>query len=98
MTDSSPKLAIAAAGIGVTPTVRRGGKLYAMFGRRAPGIETWLSTAAVSRGVSLVSVFPDLFRSDLYVCGPTPWAMLVVRDARTAGLREERIHLERFDW
>ncbi|GAA4362949.1 ferredoxin reductase family protein [Paeniglutamicibacter cryotolerans] len=134
MTRTSPKLAIVAAGIGVTPvrallehstleagevtavlrgtehghlylwdemeelTVRRGGMLYAMFGRRPPGSETWLSAEAASRGVTLLSVFPDLFQSDLYVCGPTRWAMLVVRDAREAGLREEQIHLERFDW
>ena len=50
------------------------------------------------RGVTLQSTFPDLTTSDLYVCGPQAWSDLVVADAQAAGLRDEQIHVERFDW
>jgi ferredoxin-NADP reductase len=56
-----------------------------------------MSAAAAARGVQLTTIFPNLLQSDLYVCGPGPWADLVVRDARRAGLPRHRIHLERFE-
>ncbi|SDZ10345.1 ferredoxin reductase family protein [Herbiconiux ginsengi] len=130
----APKLAVIAAGIGITPirsllehsdlrpgeaTVilrgtdpaqsylwneigalrsMRGNAVYTMLGSRPPGLATWMSAEALSRGVTITSAFPDLLHSDLYVCGPQSWADLVVRDARAAGLPDEQIHLERFDW
>ncbi|MGK9147109.1 ferric reductase-like transmembrane domain-containing protein [Plantibacter flavus] len=72
--------------------------LYTMLGRRPSGIATWMSAESISRGVTIESVFPDLLRSDLYVCGPAAWTDLVVRDARAAGLPDQQIHTERFDW
>lgn len=131
---TSPKLAIVAAGIGVTPVrallehsnvepgevtvllrsaefahaylwgemedlvAHSGGALYAMFGPRPRGADTWMSAESVDRGVTLTSAFPELHDSDLYICGPGAWAGLVVRDARAAGLPEAQIHIERFDW
>lgn len=74
------------------------GTAYTMVGPRPNGVDTWMSASDFRRGVSLASVFPDLASSDLYVCGPQAWSELVVADARTAGLREEQIHVERFDW
>lgn len=130
----APKLAVVAAGIGITPirsllehsplspgeaTVvlrgtdstqsylwseigalpsMRGNTVYTMLGARPPGLATWMSAEALSRGVTITSAFPDLLRSDLYVCGPQAWTDLVIRDARAAGLREAQIHVERFDW
>lgn len=79
-------------------THRGGSTLYTMLGRRPAGIDTWMSAEAIGRGVTIESVFPDLLHSDLYVCGPTAWTDLVVRDARAAGLAEAQIHTERFDW
>jgi predicted ferric reductase len=128
---TSPKLAIVAAGIGITPArallegsqltrgeatvlVRsstddetflwsemrklaeaRGAELFAMVGPRARN--SWMSQHDAARGVTLRSVFPDLDRSDLYVCGPQRWAEAVVADARAAGLPEHQIHLESFE-
>ncbi len=128
---TSPKLAIVAAGIGITPArallegsqlargeatvlVRsstddetflwtemrklaeaRGAELFAMVGPRARN--SWMSQYDAGRGVTLRSVFPDLDRSDLYVCGPQRWAEAVVADARAAGLPEHQIHLESFE-
>ena len=77
---------------------RSDGRLFGMIGARPHGIPSWMSAEAVSRGVTLSSVFPQLLESDLYVCGPTPWADLVMRDAKAAGLPDHQIHVERFDW
>lgn len=74
----------------------RGGTVFSMLGRRPVGRSTWMSAAAAEAGVTLPQAFPHLLESDLYVCGPQPWTDLVVRDARHAGVRAERIHVERF--
>ncbi|WKK70410.1 hypothetical protein Q0F99_11005 [Rathayibacter oskolensis] len=131
---TAPKLAIVAAGIGVTPArallehadlepgaatvllratddtqtylwdemqrlVRAsGGQLFGMVGARPAGTATWMSAESVARGVTLSSAIPSLLEADLFVCGPSAWADLVIRDARLAGLPERRIHVERFDW
>lgn len=131
---TAPRLAIVAAGIGITPArallehgglrpgeatvllratddsqtylwdetqalVRgSGGSLFGMIGRRPAGLATWMSAEAIARGVTIASALPGLLESDLFVCGPTAWADLVVRDARAAGLPDRRIHVERFDW
>ncbi|WP_284328911.1 hypothetical protein [Demequina litorisediminis] len=36
--------------------------------------------------------------TDLYVCGPSPWAQQVADDARASGLKPDAIHLEKFGW
>ncbi|RFA07919.1 oxidoreductase [Subtercola boreus] len=131
---AAPRIAVVAAGIGITPvrsllegsTLRpgeatvllratdasqqylwqevgalpsmQGSAVYSMVGPRPPGLATWMSAEALSRGVTLSSAFPHLLGSDLYVCGPQSWADLVIRDARAAGLPEKQIHVERFDW
>jgi predicted ferric reductase len=131
---TAPKLAVVAAGIGITPirallehsrlapgeatillrgssesetylldeltdfAARRDAALYTSLGRRGRGNRSWLSEKDVERGVSLRSIFPDLLRSDVYVCGPGVWAEQVVADARSAGVPSHQIHFERFDW
>ncbi|PPF71664.1 oxidoreductase [Rathayibacter sp. AY1E6] len=131
---TAPRLAIIAAGIGITPArallehggLRPGeatvllratddsqtylwdetqtlvrsshGALFGMIGRRPAGLATWMSAESIARGVTLASALPGLLDSDLFVCGPTAWADLVVRDARAAGLPDRQIHVERFDW
>ena len=41
---------------------------------------------------------PDIADRDVYVCGPAPWADLVRRTLRTAGLPDDQLHLETFAW
>ena len=130
----APRLAVVAAGIGITPirsmlehstlrpgeatvllrasdpsqsylwnevgTLRsmRGNAVLSMMGPRPQGLATWMSVEALTHGVTIGTVFPDLLNSDLYVCGPQSWADLVIRDARAAGLPEDQIHVDRFDW
>lgn len=131
---TAPKLAVVAAGIGITPirallehsrlapgeatillrgtseaetylldelTVfaeQRQATLYTSLGRRGRGSRSWLSERDGQRGVSLRSIFPELLRSDVYVCGPGVWAEQVVAEARAVGVPLHQIHFERFDW
>jgi predicted ferric reductase len=74
-----------------------GSTLYGMIGRRSWSRESWMTEEDLRRGVSLRSAFPNLLRSDLYVCGPRAWSDLVVREARLAGVPEHQIHQERFE-
>jgi predicted ferric reductase len=131
---TAPKLAIIAAGIGITPVralledsrvvpgettillrgsdesrnylwdemenlaSARGARFYTSVGSRRRAPASWLSRRDVERGVNLKSIFPDLAKSDLYVCGPQTWTDAVVADAKASGLPAHQIHMERFDW
>lgn len=72
-------------------------EVFAMVGRRPSRLDAWQSEDDLRRGVTLTSTFPHLLESDLYICGPQPWADLVARDARLAGVPEHQIHQERFE-
>jgi predicted ferric reductase len=69
-----------------------------MVGRRSSTGPGWLNQEAADRGVTLLSLFPDLAESDLYLCGPTAWLTLVEAEARATGMPDHQIHAERFDW
>ena len=73
----------------------RGATLITIPGRRGTG---WLSEAAEQQGLSLAAFVPAIADSDVYVCGPLGWSEAVVAEARSAGLRPEQVHHERFDW
>lgn len=78
---------------------QRGVRLFHATGRRARWDSgSWLPEDAVRSGYTLASYAPDLTASDLYICGPSAWAGNVIADARTAGVRPDQIHHERFDW
>ncbi|PVZ56962.1 ferredoxin reductase family protein [Arthrobacter sp. H-02-3] len=77
---------------------RRGATLYHLTGRRPAGVETWLPADATRSGYRLGSYAPNIAEADVYVCGPAAWAQNVLKDARAAGVREEQLHYERFDW
>lgn len=131
---TSPKLAVVAAGVGVTPiralledarlapgeatvllragrehdaflwdevralAAAKGAAYFEMLGHRAGGTRSWMSQDDARRGVTLLTVFPDLLDSDLYLCGPSRWLDSIEAEAVAAGLRPEQIHAERFDW
>lgn len=46
----------------------------------------------------MLSVFPHLAESDVFICGPDAWAQLVEDDARARGVGASCIHREKFDW
>ena len=66
--------------------------------RRAP--DSWLGSGieAPTDLAALTSWVPDVAERDVYVCGPAPWADLVVRDLRAAGVPEQHVHVESFGW
>lgn len=77
---------------------RRGATLFHLTGRRPGGAQTWLPESEARAGYRLASYAPNLADADVYVCGPAGWALNVLDDARRAGVREEQLHYERFDW
>lgn len=78
---------------------RRGVRLFHLTGPRARwDSSSWLPADAIRSGYNLPSYAPDIAESDVYICGPSRWAGNVITEARTAGVRPEQIHHERFDW
>ena len=77
---------------------RRGAALFHLTGVRSPGGQSWLPESAVRSGHRLASYAPGVADADVYICGPSAWARTVIGEARAAGVREEQLHYERFDW
>jgi predicted ferric reductase len=77
---------------------RIGARLEVLVGLPPHDGHTWLPATVFASGETLLTLAPDIPDVDLFVCGPKPWAELVIRDAREAGVPPHRIHAERFDW
>ena len=78
----------------------RGVRVLHLPGRRRRP-DSWLGDAHAGRYSDLAALrhwVPDIAHRDVYVCGPTPWADLVVADLRRAGVPETHIHVEAFGW
>ncbi|GAB3774292.1 ferric reductase-like transmembrane domain-containing protein [Nocardioides ginsengisegetis] len=79
-------------------THERGLRVVPLPGHRR-GRDSWLGE--VGHGSDLDHLHrwvPDIAERDVYVCGPTPWADLVVEDLTSAGVTPDHIHLETFAW
>jgi ferredoxin-NADP reductase/DMSO/TMAO reductase YedYZ heme-binding membrane subunit len=74
-------------------------RLVALIGPRATG-SSWLPAEyADHTGVdALRQIAPDIADHDVYLCGPDTWTHAVRADARAAGVRPDRLHVERFAW
>jgi predicted ferric reductase len=74
-------------------------RLVALIGPRAAPT-SWLSAEyADHTGVdALLRIAPDIADHDVYLCGPDAWTDAVRADARAAGVRPDRLHVERFAW
>jgi len=77
---------------------QRGIKVYTSVGSRGRGTGGWMAARDEARGVNMLSVFPHLAESDVFICGPDAWAQLVEDDARARGVGASCIHREKFDW
>ena len=77
---------------------RRGATLFHLTGSRPAGVRTWQPETSARAGHRLASYVPNVAEADVYVCGPAGWAQNVLEDARSAGVREDQLHYERFDW
>ncbi len=71
---------------------RRGADVHVLAGGRGVG---W---APAGRAASLADLVPALTDTDVYICGPQPWADVVEADARACGVPVAFIHRERFGW
>ena len=78
---------------------QRGLVVWGLPGRRRAA-DSWLGDGVDTTTdlAALTSWVPDVAERDVYVCGPGPWADLVLRDLRAAGVPEPHIHLETFGW
>ncbi|MGO4254711.1 ferric reductase-like transmembrane domain-containing protein [Paenarthrobacter sp. TAF1] len=76
----------------------RGATLFHLTGPRSAGVRSWLPESATTAGFTIASYAPGIADADVYVCGPTPWAASVIREVRAAGVPDEQVHYERFDW
>jgi predicted ferric reductase len=77
----------------------RGATLFHLTGpRSADHPRSWLPDRATRAGHRLKDYAPRIAEADVYVCGPAAWAKNVIREARAAGVREDQLHYERFDW
>ena len=74
----------------------RGATMYELVGHRARHGNAWLPRHQT--GLRLSDYVPNLKASDVYVCGPKKWSDSVLEDAKSAGLADEQLHHERFDW
>lgn len=77
----------------------RGLRVIRLPGRRR-AVDSWLP-AEIGTADDLTALrywIPDVAERDVYVCGPGPWADLVVRTLVAAGVPGDRIHLETFAW
>lgn len=70
--------------------------MYELVGHRARHGNAWLPRHQT--GLRLSDYVPNLKASDVYVCGPKKWSDSVLEDAKSAGLADEQLHHERFDW
>jgi len=78
---------------------QRGLVVWGLPGRRRAA-DSWLGDTvdAPTDLAALRSWVPDVAERDVYLCGPGPWAELVLRDLRAAGVPEQHIHFETFGW
>ncbi|GMA37016.1 hypothetical protein GCM10025876_32200 [Demequina litorisediminis] len=56
------------------------------------------SWGSVDQPMAVRDLVDEPATTDLYVCGPSPWAQQVADDARASGLKPDAIHLEKFGW
>ena len=77
----------------------KGATLFHLTGARsARHPDSWLPDTATAAGHRLKDYAPEVADADVYVCGPAAWARNVLADARAAGVNEDQLHYERFDW
>lgn len=78
---------------------KRGATLFHLTGARSGRhADSWLPDHAADAGHRITDYVPGIADADVYVCGPAAWARNVLEDARAAGVKEDQLHYERFDW
>ena len=79
-------------------TEQRGLRVVDLPGHRR-ALDSWLGVGVhVDDGTALRTLVPDIADRDVFVCGPEQWTESVRRAATAAGVRPERLHVEKFAW
>jgi len=80
-------------------TRTRGLQVVRMPGRRRSA-DSWVGTGYASYDdvQVLLGWIPDVADRDVYVCGPPGWADSLCRAARDAGVPDDQLHVEIFEW
>jgi len=79
-------------------TEQRGLRVVDLPGHRRSS-HSWLGAGIPADDVTALRTFvPDIADRDVYVCGPELWAESVRRAATGAGVRPDRLHIEKFAW
>ncbi|MEO6086446.1 MAG: ferredoxin reductase family protein [Umezawaea sp.] len=79
-------------------TGQRGLRVVDLPGHRR-GPDSWLGAGVHADDVTaLRTLVPDIADRDVYVCGPEQWAESVRHAATAAGVRPDRLHIEKFAW
>jgi ferredoxin-NADP reductase/DMSO/TMAO reductase YedYZ heme-binding membrane subunit len=78
---------------------KRGLRVLRLPGRRR-GPHSWLGhgLGPVSDLDALRFWVPDIAERDVFLCGPAPWAELVIASLRANGVPPSQIHFETFAW
>lgn len=66
--------------------------------RRAAGSWLPMLSSPVDDATALRAWVPDIAERDVYVCGPPAWTALVRTSLSRAGLPEDQVHIENFEW
>jgi len=79
---------------------RRGVAVHHLPGHRNADTRNWLPAGCENRDPAgaLIELCPEIARNDVYVCGPQTWMDAVQDAAVRAGVRPDRVHLERFEF
>ncbi|MEO6084473.1 MAG: oxidoreductase, partial [Umezawaea sp.] len=61
--------------------------------------DSWLGAGVQADDVTALRTWvPDVAERDVYVCGPERWTEAVRLAATAAGVRADRLHIEKFAW
>jgi predicted ferric reductase len=83
-----------------TVSKERGHTLHLEVGPRGPGGVFSITSSQIGGNDAsvLLSKFPKLHASDIYICGPKPWTDKVMETLEQLGVSKTQIHLEEFAW
>ena len=75
-------------------------RLLDLIGPRSRVGTSWLPQhlGHVPGPKALKLLVPDLIDCDVYLCGTGPWMDAVTADLKIAGVPDDALHIERFDW
>ncbi|RYV50617.1 ferredoxin reductase family protein [Pengzhenrongella frigida] len=80
--------------------VAAGVRVLDLIGPRSRAGTSWLPQhlGHVPGPKALLLLAPDLADCDVYLCGTGPWMDAVTADLHAAGVPDDALHIERFDW